>query len=421
MPKLVVTTKALAGLTYELGAHWVTIGRALTNNFQIPENSVSGVHCEVRMRGEELQIRDMRSTNGTFIRTGLITEGSIKLGENFRIGEVDIWFEPSEPVPAPRPRISITHPADSNRDSLPAREPSRPTKHHHVLLVDDSMAFLETLAEMFELYSQKSWEIYKAATPDQALAMLQQHPIELAVLDINMPMLDGVQLLSVLARRHPEVKRVVLTGHATGTYRTQCLANGAELFLEKPVTPDGLKSIFNLLNDLLVWSQREGFSGTLRQVGLTDVIQIECLRRSSCVLEVHNREDHGVIFIKQGAIIHATAGALHGEEALYRLLSMGNGEFRVQAYKNPPARTISGSWEYLLMESARLCDESRQGCSSADTVMLTKPATPLPTDRADQALATSALDLNKLCDLDESFVVVSTYDGEWHPVDGVKR
>jgi CheY-like chemotaxis protein len=283
------------------------------------------------------------------------------------------------------------------------------------------MAFLETLAEIFEHYSQKSWEIYKAATPDQALALLQQQPVELAVLDINMPMLDGVQLLSVLARRHPDVKRVVLTGHATGTHRTQCLANGAELFLEKPVTPDGLKSIFNLLNDLLVWSQREGFSGTLRQVGLTDVIQIECLRRSSCVLEVHNREDHGVIFIEQGSIIHATAGALHGEEALYRLLSMSNGEFRVQAYKSPPARTITGSWEYLLMESARLCDESHERRAGADTVMLTKPATPLPTDRADQALPTPTLDLNQLRDLDESFVVVSTYDGEWHPVDGVKR
>lgn len=421
MPKLVVTTRALAGLSYELGAHWVTIGRALTNNFQIPDNSVSGVHCEVRVRGEELQIRDMRSTNGTYVRTGLITEGRIKLGENFRLGEVDIWFEPSEPLPAPPPKISIDHPAHADRGTIAPPEASRPTKRHHVLLVDDSMAFLEILAEMFDLHSQKSWDIYKAATPDQALVLLQQHPIELAVLDINMPMLDGVQLLSVLARRHPEVKRVVLTGHATGTYRTQCLANGAELFLEKPVTPDGLKSIFNLLNDLLVWSQREGFSGTLRQVGLTDVIQIECLRRSSCVLEVHNREDHGVIFIEQGAIIHATAGALHGEEALYRLLSMSNGEFRVQPYKNPPARTISGSWEYLLMESARLCDESRLGRSSADTVMLSKPATPLPTDRADQAPTSSPLDLNQLRDLDESFVVVSTYDGEWHPVEGTKR
>jgi hypothetical protein len=79
----------------------------------------------------------------------LIAEGSIKLGENFRIGEVDIWFEPSEPGPALRPKISISHPAHSNGSPNPTPEPSRPTKRHHVLLVDDSMAFLETLAEMF--------------------------------------------------------------------------------------------------------------------------------------------------------------------------------------------------------------------------------------------------------------------------------
>jgi DNA-binding NarL/FixJ family response regulator len=48
---------------------------------------------------------------------------------------------------------------------------------------------------------------------------LQQHQIELAVLDINMPMLDGVQLLSVIQRRHPDVKKVVVTAHATDAYR----------------------------------------------------------------------------------------------------------------------------------------------------------------------------------------------------------
>ncbi|MGC3958318.1 MAG: response regulator [Verrucomicrobiota bacterium] len=265
---------------------------------------------------------------------------------------------------------------------------------------------------MFETLSDKTWEIHRAATADQALAVLQQQQIELAVLDINMPMLDGVQLLGVIQRRHPDVKKVVVTAHATDSYRATCLANGAELFLEKPISPDGFVSIYNLLNDLFAWSQREGFSGTLRQVGLTDVIQIECLRRSSSILEVLSPEMRGEIYIETGAIVHAVVGGLTGEQALYRLLAISNGQFRVQPFRNPPQHTIAGAWEHLLMEAARLRDEQKAIRASDDTVIM-------PKRTADQPLSENLESGFK--ELGEDVVVVSTYDGSWHPVDGAKK
>jgi CheY-like chemotaxis protein len=417
MAKLTVITKGLPASTFELGNHWVTIGRAPTNAFQILEASVSGQHCEVLLRGEELLVRDMRSTNGTFIKGVLTSEGVVSPGESFRLGVVELRFEKS-PVRPALPKISIAVPggADKNAPVKPAPAP-KPEKRHQVLLVDDSMAFLETLGEMFETLSDKTWEIHRAATADQALAVLQQHQIELAVLDINMPMLDGVQLLSVIQRRHPEVKKVVVTAHATDAYRTTCLANGAELFLEKPISSDGFVSIFNLLNDLFAWSQREGFSGTLRQVGLTDVIQIECLRRSSSILEVLSPEIRGEIYIETGGIVHAAAGALTGEKALFRLLAISNGQFRVQPFRNPPQHTISIAWEHLLMEAARLRDEEKSLRAGDDTVVMPKRA---PESASAATLATENPEA-VLKELGEDIVVVSTYDGEWHPVDGAKK
>ncbi len=425
MAKLIVTTKALAGLSCELDSHWVTIGRAATSKFAIPHASVSGQHCEVLARGEELLVRDMRSTNGTFIQGTMVTEGVVKLGASFRIGEVDIWFEPSESTAPPPPRISIYGKSTSPAPRPTAAAESPGNKKHQVLLVDDSMAFLETVGEVFESLSNKTWEIHRAASADQALALLQQHSIELAVLDINMPMLDGVQLLRVIQRRHPDVKKVVLTGQPSDAHRANSLANGAELFLEKPTTANGISSIFNLLNDLFTWNQRDGFSGTLRQVGLTDVIQIECLRRSSCLLEVHNLETHGVIYIESGEIVHATAGTLVGEKALFRVLGLRNGEFRMQAFQAPPERSIKGSWEYLLMEAARVTDESRLARPEEDTLLLPKPP-PANTDSKSAANLANGKpsvlpDDNSFKELGEDIVVVSTYDGKWHPVEGSKR
>lgn len=418
MPKLVAVTKSLAGLSFELGKSWVTIGRAAGNVFQIVETSVSGQHCEVLLRGDELLVRDMRSTNGTFIKGVMVTEGSLKIGDVLRLGDIELRLENSIPS-----IYNIKSPSNGRGGSLPVNAPtpsdSKLIRRNKVLLVDDSMAFLETVSETFEVLSGNSWEIHKASAADQALQILQQHRIELVVLDINMPMLDGVQLLGVIHRRHSDVKKVVLTGNASDANRATCLASGAELFLEKPITPEGFSTVFNLLNDLFVWSQREGFSGTLRQVGLTDVIQIECLRRNSCILEVHNPETAGSIHIESGEIVHAAAAGLEGEQALYRLLSMRNGEFRIQPFKGSSKKTIKCSWENLLMEAARVHDEAQQARAKDDTVLLSRQgAVPVGSDSRVVANHFPAVSDSK--EISEELVVVSTYDGEWRRTDGSK-
>src|SRR5712691_2108607 len=96
MPKLVVISQSHAGLSHELGKRWATIGRSPGNAFQIVDSSVSGQHCEVLWRGDELVVRDMRSTNGTFIKDRLITEGVLSIGAVLRLGEIELRVEASE-------------------------------------------------------------------------------------------------------------------------------------------------------------------------------------------------------------------------------------------------------------------------------------------------------------------------------------
>src|SRR5207237_3044714 len=93
MAKLVVVSKSRAGLSHPLGKNWVTIGRSPGNAFQIVESSISGQHCEVLLRGNELLVRDMRSTNGTFIKEKMVTEGVLRKGEVLRLGEIELRLE----------------------------------------------------------------------------------------------------------------------------------------------------------------------------------------------------------------------------------------------------------------------------------------------------------------------------------------
>lgn len=233
-----------------------------------------------------------------------------------------------------------------------------PAKQHQILFVDDETDFLETLRALFTAWSKNTWHIEGAASADRALEILKTRAFDLVVVDVNMPVLDGEQFLRILARRYPDLKKAAITGYATEERRAACLASGAELFIEKPRTAEGLKSIFVMLDELVTWKQQPGFQGMLRRVGLPDVIQMECLGRNSSILEVQNRQLSGRIYIEDGWIIHAVAGEATGEAAFQKLLSLAGGGFQLQPFEPPQQRTIEGQWEFLLMEAARVHDES---------------------------------------------------------------
>jgi len=223
--------------------------------------------------------------------------------------------------------------------------------------VDDDGDFLKTVGDLFGALSDQTWQVHLAATTDHALEILKDGKIELVVVDVQMPVLDGIQFTGMLQRRYPKIKRVVLTAYASEERRAASLANGADLFIEKPRTAEGLKSVFAMLNELLQATASEGFQGVLRRVGLSDVIQMECLARNSSILEIYNQHVIGRIYIEDGQLVHAAGGDLVGEQALQKLLSLPGGSFELAQFEAPPQLTLSGPWEFLLMEAARMRDE----------------------------------------------------------------
>jgi hypothetical protein len=149
----------------------------------------------------------------------------------------------------------------------------------------------------------------------------------------------------------------------------------------------------------------------LRQVGLPDVIQIECWRRNSSILEVRNQSLQGQIYIEAGAIVHAAVGTLVGEKAFYRLLSLTGGEFHLQPFKPPPERTVHGQWEFLLMEAARIHDEEATTLiTQSSATGQTSPSAPAPSAPGTEFHAVG-----------ENVIEMTSHGGKWHPVDGSKQ
>ena len=93
MAKLVVLSEGFTGLTCELKADKTTVGRLEDNAFQISEPSVSSHHCELTQRGTELLVKDLNSTNGTFINGEKVAEAVLKPGQILRLGQVEMRLE----------------------------------------------------------------------------------------------------------------------------------------------------------------------------------------------------------------------------------------------------------------------------------------------------------------------------------------
>lgn len=109
----------------------------------------------------------------------------------------------------------------------------------------------------------------------------------------------------------------------------------------------------------------DGFEGAVAGLTLPDVIQMNALNRFSGGISVHFGQKTGIIFFRDGEIIHAEQGEKTGETAFYEILQWPGGKFNLQPKITTTSFTIRESWKFLLMEACRLFDENRNRTQSS--------------------------------------------------------
>ena len=103
--------------------------------------------------------------------------------------------------------------------------------------------------------------------------------------------------------------------------------------------------------------ESSGFAGTLRNIQITDIIQMCCLAGASLSIRVTQDSDLGTIFIEDGEVVHAECGAMVGVEAFFTILGWPSGQFETMEAPAIDEPTIKEACQFLLMEAARQADE----------------------------------------------------------------
>ncbi|HMO37726.1 MAG TPA: sigma-54 dependent transcriptional regulator, partial [Gemmatales bacterium] len=102
----------------------------------------------------------------------------------------------------------------------------------HILIVDDEPLIRNSLAEFLD---QEGYTVHVAADGTQALQIVQKYPVVLALTDIQMPGMDGVELLERLHQINPEILVILITAYGTVETAVEAFQRGAQDYLLKPI------------------------------------------------------------------------------------------------------------------------------------------------------------------------------------------
>src|SRR5206468_967629 len=137
----------------------------------------------------------------------------------------------------------------SNRQSMPpirSRVPPVPERGKHVLVVDDSPSVRRVVSNMLK---QHGWEVQTARDGVEALEMIGYETPAAVLLDIEMPRMDGYELISTIRAQaqYKKLPLVVLTSRAASKHQQRAMSLGADNYVVKPYQDDELLSILNSL------------------------------------------------------------------------------------------------------------------------------------------------------------------------------
>jgi DNA-binding NtrC family response regulator len=114
---------------------------------------------------------------------------------------------------------------------------SPPAQPPRLLLVDDEIGYLEVLSKRL---TRRGFRVTTASSGAEGIRALRQWEFDVAVVDLKMEDMDGIEVLKVFKRMDPSLRVIMLTGHGSERAAREGLSQGAFDYLIKPVGIEGL-------------------------------------------------------------------------------------------------------------------------------------------------------------------------------------
>lgn len=218
-----------------------------------------------------------------------------------------------------------------------------------VLIVDDTKLVRNFLSKRLTPYANE-FTVLTAANGQEAVAHAQSVKVDLVITDIEMPVMDGFELLAHLSNNYPEIPVFVMTANGSPELEQRIGAMGSFKYFEKPMNVD-----------VLLDSIRETFEssarGEVNGISLASFLQLVNMESKTCTLRVKAMGQVGQLYCQQGDLIAAEVGALSGDDAAIEMVSWDSAVIEILKFDRDKQKEIKQPLMNLLMEGSRRKDE----------------------------------------------------------------
>jgi len=239
-----------------------------------------------------------------------------------------------------------------------------------ILIVDPEEAVSPVLAPTL---AAEGYDVRVAHDAPAALKMVSQTPPDLIVCDLDLPLVNGIQFCRQI-RENPQTARitfVVASDKKSKVTTRNCLREGIDDVLTKPIDQEML---FLRLKRYMARPEAHegpaveahpegGVAGSLSEMSFADLVQMVTASAKTMTLAVTSKDKKGEVVVVNGEVVHAAVGDQEGEQAFYEMMRWEEGDFVTRHSGECAKRTINAPVMSLLMEGARLADESGAGPS----------------------------------------------------------
>jgi response regulator RpfG family c-di-GMP phosphodiesterase len=207
---------------------------------------------------------------------------------------------------------------------------------------------------------EQGFVVKTARAADQALKLLPEGDVDLVISELDLPQMDGMKLLAH-ARAQPwgkDLPWVIYTRKQGKAEAQKAFELGVLDFVAKGGSTDVfVAKLKAMLDQRATKAGPRGVSGSLKEMSLPDMIQVLGQGKKTGNVRIRSGGVGGEIHLQDGNVVNALCGEMRGEEAVYALLKLTEGEFGLDPTFKPQARVIHQTNEALLLEGMRRIDE----------------------------------------------------------------
>jgi CheY-like chemotaxis protein len=212
-----------------------------------------------------------------------------------------------------------------------------------VLVVDDDRILLRRIEKSAERYGDY-FSLHLAENGREAVDVLRSGRISLVVTDLQMPKMDGFELLAFMSENYPDIPVIIMTAYGSKTSRRAVLLKGAVGFIDKPVVPD------DLARKICATLEETAEGGRVQTVPLSLFGQLVAMEQLTCTLRVTKpgRKPQGALFFRKGELLNARLDDLHGEAAARKIFSWMDATYTIQYSCTAEEKNIPGGLQGIL-------------------------------------------------------------------------